>query len=199
MNQFCFTLGFLSQNSFWKLSFFCGYKGYLYWGEKRMWNVRFIKIGVARGLDSRLQSARSSTRAKHARSWSVMLAGALQDKIGQLAVLLSRDWISRLSQAARPSHKPALFWKTWLFTFHSHHSINIPYTHKKKERFQGEFWERNPRVKQDWFIYNYYIRVSSNFSTLFLSIVNPLRGLLPKHFLTLSITMRGLFGVLGSS
>ena len=30
MNQSCFTLGFFSQNSLWKLSFFCGYKGYLY-------------------------------------------------------------------------------------------------------------------------------------------------------------------------
>ena len=50
MNQSCFTLGFLSQNSLWKLSFFCGYKGYLYWGEKGMWNVRFFKTGVACGL-----------------------------------------------------------------------------------------------------------------------------------------------------
>ena len=36
MNQSSFTLGFLSQNSLWKLSFFRGYKGYLYWGENRM-------------------------------------------------------------------------------------------------------------------------------------------------------------------
>ena len=61
MNQSCFTLGFLSQNSLWKLSFFCGYKGYLYWDEKRMWNVRFFKTGVARGLtESRDPAARSS-------------------------------------------------------------------------------------------------------------------------------------------
>ena len=50
--------------------------------------------------DSRLQAARSSTRAKHAGRWTVMLAGALQDKTGQLAIRLSRDWISRLSQVA---------------------------------------------------------------------------------------------------
>ena len=42
-------------------------------------------------------------------------------------------------------------------------------------------------------------RDSSNPSTLFLSIVKSLRGLLPKHFLTISISMRGLFGALGSS
>ena len=49
--------------------------------------------------DSRLQAARSSARAKHARSWSVMLAGALQDKIGQLPIQLPRGWNSQLSQA----------------------------------------------------------------------------------------------------
>ena len=30
MSQSCFSLGFLSQYSLWKLSTFCGYKGYLY-------------------------------------------------------------------------------------------------------------------------------------------------------------------------
>ena len=61
MSQSCFTLGFLFQNSLYKLSFFCGYKGYLYWSEKRMRNVRFFKTGVAHGLASRLDwVARSS-------------------------------------------------------------------------------------------------------------------------------------------
>ena len=36
VNQSCFSLEFLSQNSLWKLSFICGYKGYLYWSERRM-------------------------------------------------------------------------------------------------------------------------------------------------------------------
>ena len=43
------------------------------------------------------------------------------------------------------------------------------------------------------------LRDSSNSSTLFLSIVKSLKGLLPKPFLTISISMRGLFGALGSS
>ena len=54
MNQSCFTLGFLSQKSLWKLSIFRGYKGYLYWGENGMWRVRFFKTRLARGLASRL-------------------------------------------------------------------------------------------------------------------------------------------------
>ena len=95
--------------------------------------------------DSRLQAARSSTRAKHAKSWSVMLAGALQDKIGQLAVQLPRGWNSRLSQAARTSQELPLFWKTWLFTFHSYPSINTPYTHKRK-RVSRKNFERETLV-----------------------------------------------------
>ena len=43
------------------------------------------------------------------------------------------------------------------------------------------------------------LRDSSNSSTFFLSIVKFLRGLLSKHFLTTSISMRELFGALGSS
>ena len=89
--------------------------------------------------DPRLQVARCSTRAKHARRWTVMLAGALQDKTGQLAIRLSRDWIWRLSQVARPSREPALFWKTWRFTFLSHPSIYTPYTHKRKRASRENF------------------------------------------------------------
>ena len=84
--------------------------------------------------DSRLQAIRRCTRARHARSWSIMLAGALQDKIRQLAVLLSRD-----------SVKPRVFWKTWFFTFHSHPSINTPYTHERK-RASRENFERETLV-----------------------------------------------------
>ena len=51
MNQSCFTLGFLSQNSLWKLSFFCGYKGYLYWGEIERWRVRFFQNRGGSRLD----------------------------------------------------------------------------------------------------------------------------------------------------
>ena len=45
MNQSCFTLGFFSQNSFWKLSFICGYKGYLYWVRRECETSGFSKQG----------------------------------------------------------------------------------------------------------------------------------------------------------
>ena len=61
MNQSCFTLGFLSQNSLWKLSFFCRYKGYLHWVENGMWNIRFFKTRLACGLASRLDCVASSS------------------------------------------------------------------------------------------------------------------------------------------
>ena len=97
--------------------------------------------------DLRLQAAKSYSRARHARSWSVTPARALQDKIGQLAVQLPQGWNSRLSQAARSSCELALFWKIWLFTFHSHPSINTPFTHKRKrafrENFEGGTLEKN--------------------------------------------------------
>ena len=44
MSQSCFSLGFLSQNSLWKLSTFRGYKGYLYWSEKGMQRIIFFFI-----------------------------------------------------------------------------------------------------------------------------------------------------------
>ena len=71
---------------------------------------RDLRLGLEG--DSWLQAARRSTRAKHIRRWTVMLAGALQDKTGQLAIRLSHDWISRLSQAARSSREPPLFCKS---------------------------------------------------------------------------------------
>ena len=90
------------------------------WILKSVQENRVSRLDLAGDL--RLQATKSSTRAKHAISWSVMLAGALQDKIRQLAVLLSRD-----------SVKPWVFWKTWFFTFHSHPSINTLIPTKERE------------------------------------------------------------------
>ena len=90
-------------------------------------------------------------------------------------------------------------WEKLTFHIPSHPTIYIPLYPRFRESFQREFWERNPREKQDWLIHNLYLRDSSNSSTLFLSIVKSLRGYLPKHFLTISISMKRLFSTLGSS
>ena len=62
ISQSCFSLRFLSQYSLWKLSTFRGYKGYLYWSENEMRRVRFFKIKLAGGLDSRLDWVKNSSR-----------------------------------------------------------------------------------------------------------------------------------------
>ena len=50
MNQSCFSLRFLSQNSLWKLSFFWGKKG-IYTGVRMECEESgFFKTGLARGL-----------------------------------------------------------------------------------------------------------------------------------------------------
>ena len=139
------------------------------------------------------------TRAKHARSWRVAPAVALQDNSPRLARPFSGSLNSRLNLVTRSSRQNILFGKNWLFTFLLTLLYIYPYTHNL-ERASGEnFWERNPREKQDWLIHNLYLRDSSNSSTLFLYIVKSLRCSLPKHFLTISISVRGLFDALGSS
>ena len=111
-------------------------------------------------------------------------------------------WL-RLELATQPSHEVKSpkhpVWENLTFHIPSHPTIYIPLYPWFWDGFLREFWERNPRKKQDWFIHNLYLRDSSNSSTLFLSIVKSLRGSLPKHFLTISISMKGLFGALGSS
>ena len=62
MSQSCFSLGFLSQYSLWKLSIFCGYEGYLYLCVFGMRRVSFSKIELAGGLASRLDWVTSSSR-----------------------------------------------------------------------------------------------------------------------------------------
>ena len=132
MNQSYFTLGFLSQNSLWKLSFICGYEGYLYWGEKRMWNVRFFKIGVARGLASRLDwVTRSSYEVTE---WPVVLFCPV---VLQLAWLFNfwHAWhvccIWRLAAASHsrdPAASLCFLAHSWAFNTLSH-SLPLQQTH----------------------------------------------------------------------
>ena len=110
--------------------------------------------------------------------------------------------ISRLELVTQPSCEAKLLdhsvWEKLTFHIPSHPTIYRPLYPRNVENFQREFWERNPREKQDWFIHNLH-KETSNSSTLFLFIVKSLRGTLPKHFLTIPIYVRRLFGALGSS
>ena len=110
------------------------------------------RLDLASG--SRLQAAKWWTRAKCTRSWSFMPARALQDKKYRLAIQLPRGWNSRLSQAASPSRQPALFWKNLTLRILFSLQYKYPLYSRNVKSFQREYWERNPREKQDWLIYN---------------------------------------------
>ena len=62
MNQSCFSLGCLSQNSLIKLSTFRGYKGLYIVGWEGMWKVSFSQTGWSGDLISRLGWVASSSR-----------------------------------------------------------------------------------------------------------------------------------------
>ena len=62
MSQSCFSLGFLSQNSLWKLSKIRGYKGYLYWCVFGMRKVSFFQTKWSNDLALQLDWVTSSSR-----------------------------------------------------------------------------------------------------------------------------------------
>ena len=132
MNQSCFSLGFLFQNSLWKLSFICGYKGYLYWGERRMWNVRFYKTGVAHGLTSQLDWVVRSSR--EITVWPIVLFCPVVLQLAWL-VIFQHAWhvccVWRLAAASHPQGPAASLY----FLAHSRaiftlsHSLPLHQTH----------------------------------------------------------------------
>ena len=86
------------------------------------------------------------------RSWTVMPAVALQDKKSSLTIQLVRGLDSRLSQVV----SPLCYEKMTLripFSLQYEYLLYL----RNVESFLREFWERNPREKQDWLIPNLYI------------------------------------------
>ena len=79
------------------------------------------------------------TRAKHARSWSVTPAIALQDKSPRLARLFARDLNSQLNLVKRSSRQNTLFGKIWLFTFLFTLLYIYLYTHDLERAFRVNF------------------------------------------------------------
>ena len=87
------------------------------------------------------------TRAKHARSWRVAPAVALQEKSPRLARLFACGLNLRLNPVARSSRQNILFGKNWLFTFILTLLYIYPYTHDfvraSRENFERETLEKN--------------------------------------------------------
>ena len=57
-------------------------------------------------------------------------------------------------EAKSPDHP---VWGKLTFRIPSYPTIYRPLYPRYLESFQREFWERNPREKQDWFIHNHHI------------------------------------------
>ena len=77
--------------------------------------------------------------AKHAKSWSVAPAVALQDKSPRLARPFARGLNLQLNLVARSSRQNTLFRKIWLFTFLLTLLYIYPYTHDLERAFRENF------------------------------------------------------------
>ena len=106
-----------------------------------------------------LQAARSCTHAKHARSWSVMPARALHDKKYRLTVQLPHGLDSQLATQSSRESKPLASSVLKSLTLHILFSPQnkYPLYSQNVESFQREYWEKNPREKQNWLIHNLHI------------------------------------------
>ena len=106
-------------------------------------------------------------------SWRVTSAVALQDKTSSLARQLARDSFQSWGRVARTS----CLLETWLFTFHTHPTINILIPTKCRELLERIFREKNKINSSHplhWYILERYISQ------------NP--------YLIIPISMRKLFG-----
>ena len=107
---------------------------------------------------------------RHA-SWSTIG----QNRITGRSVTSWLELATQSSCEAKPRARPVLKNLTLHIPFSPQYKY--PFYPRKKESFQREFWERNPREKQDWLIHNIYIVTLQT-----LSIVTSLRGSLTKSF-----------------
>ena len=133
----------------------------------------------------KLHTCQTCQKLKHHASWST----TRQNRTTSRSIISQLELMTQSSREAKLRASPILKNLTLRIPFSPQYKY--PFYPRKKKSFQREFWEENPREKQDW--------DSSNSSTLFLSIVKFLRGLFPKPYLTISISVRELFGALGSN
>ena len=158
---------------------------------------RDLRLGLALTRD--WQAVKAGTRVKHARE---LKSHASCCTIGQKSQA-SQAVSSQLELATQSNHNAKLpdhlVWEklTFRISFSPHYIqtlIPIKYI-ELPERILREKPQRKTRLIHPQSSH----RDSSNSFTLFLSIVTSLRGTLPKPFLTIPISVRRPFGVLGSS
>ena len=147
---------------------------------------------------SRLQDAKLMHTCQACQKLKRHASCSLQNKSSRLARPFACGLNLWLNPVARSSRQNTLFGKIWLLTFLLTLLYIYPYTHYSKrafrENFEREILEKSRLTHPQSlpkrlfkFLYSFPLHCQS------------LRGLLPKPFLTISISVRGLFGALGSS
>ena len=131
MNQSCFSLGFHSQNSLWKLSFFRGYKGLLEWE----WNVKSQVFQNRAG--SRLNliawlSREFQPRGNWTASCPILSCSAPASMTLQLLACLPREQLlvaCSCESPARSNRKSLFFLHTLEHLFTLSHSLPLQESH----------------------------------------------------------------------
>ena len=112
-----FSLGFLFQNSLWKLSLNRGYKGIYIVGWEGMWKVIFCQTGCSGGLTSQLGWVVSSSREQTAwLAWDfcpVVNSWCDASASGMLGTCASIWWLVAASHPRDPAASPYFFAHIW--------------------------------------------------------------------------------------
>ena len=124
-----FSLGFLSQNSLWKLSLNRGYKGIYIVGWEGMWNVIFYQIGCSDSLTSGLGWVASSSREQTAwLAWNFCLvvnSWCDASASGTLGMCASIWQLTVVSHPRNPAASPCFFAHTWAILHTFSHTLPL--------------------------------------------------------------------------
>ena len=133
MNQFCFSLGFLSQNSLWKLPFFLGVKGVFILGWE--WNVKSqvfqnragLQLGLAAWLSRKFQP-----RGNWTASCPILSCSASASMTLQILPCLARVQLLAVCSRESPTRsnrESQFFLHTFKHFFTLSHSLTLQESH----------------------------------------------------------------------
>ena len=133
MSQSCFSLEFLSQNSFWKLYQNRGYNGIYIVGWEGMWKVIFCQTGCSDGLTSRLGWVTSSSREQTTwPAWEfcpVVNSWRDASTSGMLGTCASIWRLAVASHPRNPAASPCFFAHTWAILHTLSHTLPLHDSH----------------------------------------------------------------------
>ena len=128
-----FSLGFLSQNSLWKLYLNHGYKGIYIVRWEGIWKVIFCQIGCSGGLTLRLGWVASSSREQTARlAWNFCLVVNSWRDASASSMLGTCASIWRLAATNHPQNpaaNPCFFAHTWAILHTLSHTLPLHDSH----------------------------------------------------------------------